>query len=134
MLQYGFRYFSNVTLFPENKEIDAIPVWLGNEKTVGVYIKKPVRAIAPRDGKALVKSAKIVYDAPLRAPVAKDAKIATLRITDVAGQVTQYPLYAAQEVAEASVGMQILKRMGFYVTSLLSRKERTPIEQPDGVE
>ncbi|MET0154504.1 MAG: D-alanyl-D-alanine carboxypeptidase family protein [Rickettsiales bacterium] len=123
MLQYGFRYFSNVTLFPADKPIDSLPVWLGDVSETGLYLKKPVRAVVPREGKALVRSAAVIYDSPLRAPIPKDAQIATLKLVDSSGKASFFPLFAAEEIREASLGMRILKRMNFYVrTTLLAKK------------
>jgi len=137
MLQYGFRYFKNVTLFPAGQPVDELPVWLGDASSVGAYLKEPVRTIAPREGKAQAVRATLTYDAPLRAPVAKDDRIATLHVTDASGRAADYPLFAMLEVKEASIGMRIVKRIGFYIGSLLSRKQDAApapaeeAEQPD---
>ena len=61
-----------------------------------------VRILLPRAANRKIK-ASIVYEGPLKAPIAKGDQVAKLRVTTQSNATTEVPLYAAQDVEQAGV-------------------------------
>jgi D-alanyl-D-alanine carboxypeptidase (penicillin-binding protein 5/6) len=111
LLNYGFRYFENKTLFNANQEIAQADIWLGEEKSVGLVSKEDILLSIP---KVLMDELeiKVTYNAPLPAPVSTEESIATLHVNIPDFGTHEYPLYAAKKIQP--VGW--IKKI-FYITS-----------------
>jgi D-alanyl-D-alanine carboxypeptidase (penicillin-binding protein 5/6) len=122
LLQYGFRYFDNKTLFGAEEKVGAVPVWLGAKSTVDAKLAGPVRAVVSKAGAPMKIDVRMVYSSPVNAPVKKGDKIAELHVGTGAGAAAVYPLYAGDSVERASIGMSMLKRAAYYFRSLMDRR------------
>jgi D-alanyl-D-alanine carboxypeptidase (penicillin-binding protein 5/6) len=97
LLEWGFREFENVVLFRAGDVIEEVPVHLGERRTVPLMGGRDVVVTLPRQWRRSLQ-AKLRYEAPIPAPVAKGQELGTL---DVAGQgvpANQYKLYAGADV------------------------------------
>ncbi|MEM7618916.1 MAG: D-alanyl-D-alanine carboxypeptidase family protein [Pseudomonadota bacterium] len=98
LLEWGFRSFKSFRLFNPDETVGYIRVW-GGEKT---YLpltgdENGVNIYLPRIGDSRLR-ASIVYDGPLKTPIKKGQKVASLRIRTQGSTSTQVPLYAAETV------------------------------------
>ena len=97
VMSAAFRDFDVVAPFDEGDALEAIPVYMGRDETVGLVLKDDVRLGVHRTERDDV-SARIDYrDAP--APIAAGDKLAELVLMRGGDEVERYPLYADADVA-----------------------------------
>ena len=100
LLEWGFSAWQARPLFAKGATVATARVQGGAAREVALVAASPVYAAIPRDTKQAI-ALRVVYSGPIAAPIAKDARVASLEVKvgdRVAGQV---PLYAARTVAEA---------------------------------
>lgn len=97
LLEWGFRAFEPREIFAAGVPIGEASVFGGARGRVALVSKKPVRLLAPR-GSGERLTARIVYEGPLRAPVAKGTLVGRLRITRGDVKALEMPVYAAEDV------------------------------------
>lgn len=117
MLRAAFADFEVSRPFTAGAQIAALPVYLGVEDTVPVRIEEDV-AVGHHRRAARDASARLVYDAPLKAPVSEGDVVGRL-IIDIPGAPTiERPVVAAASVArqglvgQATAGLMNLIRSG----------------------
>jgi D-alanyl-D-alanine carboxypeptidase (penicillin-binding protein 5/6) len=102
LIDWGYRTFENVRLFAPGDVIGEANVFGGDRPTVALVTRDSLNALMPRTGRDAVKG-RVVYQGPVRAPIAKGQPIGILELS-LAGQVIrQAPLYAAADVASGSL-------------------------------
>ncbi|MFV3076941.1 D-alanyl-D-alanine carboxypeptidase family protein [Niveispirillum fermenti] len=99
LLEWGWREFDNFTLFKAGETVDNLPVWLGTSETVPVVIQDQVKITMTHEQRQKMKVA-VLANAPIPAPVAKGAPVATLVISAPGMQNVELPLLAAVDVEE----------------------------------
>jgi D-alanyl-D-alanine carboxypeptidase (penicillin-binding protein 5/6) len=102
LLQWGFRSFEGKLLFEAGDRIGEADVYGGASPRVALTAAKPVRVLAPR-GSSEKLTAEIVYEGPLRPPVAKGQVVGRLKVRRGTVQALDVPLQAAEDVAEGSL-------------------------------
>lgn len=121
LLQYGFRYFVTRTLAPKDAVVGEADVWLGTSSEVKLRTGTAVVAAIPKTGKASLPEMKVVYEAPLDAPVKAGDKVAELQLFIGGQKMQSYPLFAVEDVEKAGPGMRVLKRIYYYLTNKMDR-------------
>lgn len=107
LLEWGFRAFEPRELFAAGAPIAEASVFGGAQGRVGLVTQKPVRVLVPR-GSADRLSARVVYEGPLRAPVAKGTRVGHLRVTRGDVKALEIPVYAADDVAQGTLSQRAL--------------------------
>lgn len=103
LLEYGFRNFKSYTLFDKGETVGDALVWGGTQRYVDLVGDDGVQILLPRSTGRNVR-AQIVYQGPLKPPIKKGDKIATLRVTSPDSTASnEVPLYAAEDVGVGSV-------------------------------
>jgi serine-type D-Ala-D-Ala carboxypeptidase (penicillin-binding protein 5/6) len=102
LLEWGFRAFDARQLFAPGDTISEAKVFGGDRGGVELVAKSAVRLLIPRGSSERVV-AKVIYTGPVRAPIAKGAEIARLRVTRGEVQALDIPLYARDEVPTGSM-------------------------------
>ena len=99
-MEWGFNAWQSRPLLTQGERIGEARVQLGSGSTVGLVAPRPLAVTYPR-GLGQNITARIVYQGPVRAPIAQGQHIADLVVTagDMPPQVT--PLVAAEAVGEA---------------------------------
>ena len=92
ILNWGFRSFEVKEVFPAGAAIGEAKVFGGEPASVNLVAKGPVRILVPRGSNDRVV-AKVIYQGPLRAPVASGAQVGKLLIQRGQVQVLDLPLY-----------------------------------------
>ena len=102
LLEWGYRAFEHVSLFSTGEVVGQARVFGGNAHQVDLISKVPVDLLVPRGSVDQIK-AQIVYQGPVRAPVAAGQPIGVIRITAATGLSKEAPLFAADDVPLGSM-------------------------------
>jgi D-alanyl-D-alanine carboxypeptidase (penicillin-binding protein 5/6) len=102
LMEWGFREFENVVLFRAADTIEEVPVWLGARKTVPLVGGRDVVATLPRGWRQSVQ-ARLRYDSPVPAPVAKGQELGRLEVSGRGVPPMALPLYAGADVERLGI-------------------------------
>ena len=116
ILQWGFKGFSDHKLFEGDQVVGQARVWGGSQIFVPLVGQDPITVTLPRYPVNQKLRAEVVYDTPLKPPIAKGDRIAVLSVTSTAGTTNKVPLYAAEDVERAGTmrrGLDSLFHLAF---------------------
>jgi serine-type D-Ala-D-Ala carboxypeptidase (penicillin-binding protein 5/6) len=99
-MNWGFRAWQARPLFAAGKEVAKAKVQLGDEDEVGLIAPRNLSVTIPA-GIGSNMRVKVVYDGPVKAPIAKGQHIANLVVQTGDTPPQTMPLVAAEEVEEA---------------------------------
>ncbi|WP_419808189.1 D-alanyl-D-alanine carboxypeptidase family protein [Sphingomonas sp.] len=99
-MDWGFRAWQARPIVAANRHVADAEVQLGDAGTVGLTTPK-VLSVALPSGATPVLQARIVYDGPIKAPIAKGAHVADLVVTSAGLPEQRLPLVAENAVGEA---------------------------------
>ena len=116
-MDWGFRAWTQQLVAPAGKVLDRAPVWLGESPTVGLMGPVDLKVTIPR-GFGGRRTAKIVYEGPIRAPIKRGQVIASLVVGVPGMPATRMPLVAAEDVAKAG----FLGRIGAAFRTVVLRR------------
>jgi serine-type D-Ala-D-Ala carboxypeptidase (penicillin-binding protein 5/6) len=102
LLDWGYRSFEPRVLFNASAVLGVAKVYGGEAATIGVASLVDIRTLVPKGDLSKV-TATIVYNAPLKAPIAKGAEIARLKVKRGDINVLDAPLVAVEAVNEGSL-------------------------------
>ena len=102
-MSWGFREFSNYTMFKNGQVIAEIPVWQGNEENIKLIVDHDIRRTLKKSSVNKIKMT-AVYDKPVAAPIKKGDKLGVIKV-DIPGQGNfEIPLTSDRDV----------KKLGFF--------------------
>ena len=119
LLDWAYQSFRNYDLFESGAVVETADVWLGEEETVPLVTERDVRISLPRASRRGLK-AKVVYEGPVPAPIAKGAKIASLVVTAPDFKTLEVPLVAGADVDRTGV----FGRLGAAISYMVWGAER----------
>ena len=119
LLDWAYQSFKNYDLFQSGAVVEQADVWLGEDETVPLVAERDVKISLPRSSRRGLK-AKVVYEGPVPAPIAKGAKIASLVITAPDFDTIEVPLVAGADVARVGV----FGRLGAAISYMVWGAER----------
>jgi D-alanyl-D-alanine carboxypeptidase (penicillin-binding protein 5/6) len=99
-MDWGFRAWQTKPLLQQGQKIGEAQVQMGSAGTVGLVAPRNLAATIPA-GMGQRMRAKIVYNGPLKAPIAQGAHVADLVVQADNMPELSLPLVAEDEVAEA---------------------------------
>ncbi len=99
-MDWGFRAWQSRPLFQQGHRIGEAEVQLGSSGTVGLVAPRNLAATIPA-GLGQRLQAKIVYQGPMKAPIAQGQHVADLVVQAEGLPVMTMPLVAEEEVPEA---------------------------------
>lgn len=112
LMSWGFREFSNYTLFKKNQVIAEIPVWLGSENNINLVVDHDVRRTLKKSSVNKVKMT-AVYDKPVTAPIKKGDRLGTIKV-DIPGQRNfEIPLTADRDVEKLGFFGRIVSNLHY---------------------
>ena len=101
MLEWGYRNFETRTLFAADQTLGYARVFGGATRSVKLMSPQPVKVmVAKQGGDKLI--ARVVYNGPVRAPVAAGQKVGVVRVWRGPNVAMESPVYAAESVAVGS--------------------------------
>jgi serine-type D-Ala-D-Ala carboxypeptidase (penicillin-binding protein 5/6) len=98
LLEWGFREFENVSLFRAGETVEEVPVHLGDRRTVPLVGGRDVVVTLPRQWRRNLQ-ARLRYDAPVAAPVAKGRELGRLEVSGQGVPAMSLPLLAGADVS-----------------------------------
>ncbi len=119
LMEWGFREFSNTTIFRAGDVVAEAPVWLGERDKVSLVAPRLVQVTGPA-GQAAQPRVVARFEGPLAAPIAKGTKLGTAAVTLADGRVVEYPLEAGADVARQGVLGRVATLLRYYVFGWLS--------------
>ena len=119
LLDWAYQSFRNYDLFESGAVVENADVWLGEEETVPLVTERDVRISLPRASRRGLK-AKVVYEGPVPAPIAKGTKIASLVVTAPDFKTLEVPLVAGADVDRTGV----FGRLGAAISYMVWGAER----------
>ena len=120
LMRVAFNDFVERTLYRPDDIVGDAAVFAGKAKTVPLVVNDDISLILHRADLDGVE-ATVVYDGPVKAPVAKWAQVGYLRIDTGADAPVEYPLYAGEGVA----GLSFFGRIGLAAKTLLAKPPET---------
>lgn len=114
LLEWGFREFSNVSLFKEGDMVESAEVWLGDKKRVPLVIDEDLTVTVPRNARKDMKVS-VVYDGPVPAPIVAGDRVADLVISSPGLEDRVIPLKAAESVNRLGFVGRILSAVKYIV-------------------
>lgn len=101
LLEWGFKSFSEATLFAPDEVVGYARVWGGERMYMPLVGSDGVSVVLPRFPANPKISAHIFYEGPLKPPLRKGERVAMLRVTTANDATSEVPLYAAEDVGKA---------------------------------
>ena len=114
LLEYGFRQFENYHLFGAGEPVVEADVWLGSRGTVPLIPSKDVVFSLSRDARRDLE-VKLVYDAPIPAPIRSGTELAHLEITAPGLEPRRVPLFAGETVQAANLFGRMGSALGYLI-------------------
>lgn len=101
-MDWGFRAWKAQPLFKKGTQVDIAEVQMGSATQVGLVAPRDLAVTLPRSASANI-SVKVVYTGPIKAPIAKGARIAELVVSTPDTPAQVMPLVAAADVEAAGI-------------------------------
>lgn len=114
-MDWGFRAWVQKTIAPAGKVLGSAPVWMGAEGEVPLVAPRDLKITMPR-GVGAGRTMRLVYDGPLKAPIAKGARVAELVVVTPGLPTARLPLVAGVAVEEAGA----LRKFGLKLRALVT--------------
>lgn len=102
LLNYGFKNFEVIPLYKKDQPVTSLRTWKGTDKKTDIGFRNDQFVTIPKGQRELLK-ATIETQQPLIAPIAKGAKMGTLKLSLNGKSYLELPLVALDNVALANV-------------------------------
>ncbi|MEL6487891.1 MAG: D-alanyl-D-alanine carboxypeptidase family protein [Pseudomonadota bacterium] len=102
LMEWGFGKFERKSLFSKGSQIGEARVQDGAERQVSLVTERDIAVSVPKALKPEMEL-HIIYDGPLRAPIAAGEQVATLEIRVDGVDTAHVPLLAGKDVAKAGL-------------------------------
>lgn len=119
LMEWGFREFTNTTIFRSGDTVVEAPVWLGAQDKVALVVGRPVQITAP-SGQPVSPRVVARFEGPLPAPLMKGTKVGTAAVTLPDGRVIEYPLEVGSDIARMGVVGRVATMIQHYLFGWLS--------------
>lgn len=119
LLEWGYREYTNATIFKAGDVIVEAPVWLGERDKVPLVITRNVQ-VTSAAGQPVQPRVVAKFDGPLPAPIAKGDKIGTVAVTLPDNRIIEYPLEAGASVEREGVIGRVTSLIRHYLLGWLS--------------
>ena len=100
LIQWGFSAFDRAPLFSRGELIGTARVQDGDSRQVGLFAERDIAVSVPKSLEGRLEL-NVIYDGPLRAPIAAGERVATLEVKVEGMATTRVPLLADKAVAKA---------------------------------
>lgn len=111
LLEWGFRAFGKVTLFPGREAIGEASVFGGAKGTVEVVSRRGIDLLLPLGTDDLLRG-RVVYDGPIRAPIDEGQAIGTLRIELDGRVIMEAPVEAGENIEQGTFQQRATDGLG----------------------
>ena len=102
LLEWGFRNVTAAKLFDVGETVSYARVWGGDRFYASLRAQGDLSVYLPRAPANPRLGAEVIYEGPLKAPIKKGDRVASLRVTSESGAVNEVALYAVEDIGRAS--------------------------------
>jgi len=114
LLTWGLTRFDLIEIAKINTPIENVEVWLGKKDKVGAYVKSDIYKTIPKARKQHLKVT-MVYNGPIQAPIKKDDILGKLKVTYKNELISEYDLFAFENVKKLNVFSRLIKSINFLI-------------------
>ena len=114
LLTYGITNFDTIKIAKKNEIFDNLGVWLGKKDVVNVYLKQDIYKTIRKARKKHLKGI-IEYQGPILAPILKDDVVAKLKIFYKDEIISEYDLFAFENVNKVNIFSRIIKSINYLI-------------------
>lgn len=119
LFDYGFDEYKKLTLFKKDQPVGKLKMWMGNKSEVEVAPNQEISFNVPAEKQLENIKVKINYLGPIYAPVAKGAKIATMKIEIKNYKTLEYSLFAKENVDKSGLFRRMSQVLRYKLRSFL---------------
>ncbi len=118
LLQWAYRDFKLVEIFPKDYLLGKAPVWVGTEDFIDLKTNSKIRELLPY-GKLNVIKAEVHLDSPIAAPIYKNQEIGKLKIlmpSFIEGdedRVVEYPIFSNSNISRGGFSKKFIATLKF---------------------
>ena len=112
IIEWGFREYSAFHLLDSGDEVGRARVWLGDSDTVPLVLAEDLLVTLPRAARDSL-DARIVYEGPVPAPIAKGQEVARLVIDAPGVETIDKPLLDGSDVGKPSMLLRMATVLGY---------------------
>lgn len=114
LINWGFREFDNYKILEQGQMVAEVPVWMGEEDSVGLVVNEDVVKTIAR-GKVIDTKMTVVFDKPVRAPIKKGDQLGIVKVEIPDREKFDVPLYADKDVDEVGVFGRIKRNLKYLI-------------------
>lgn len=114
LINWGFREFDNYKILEQGQMVAEVPVWMGEEDSVGLVVNEDVVKTIAR-GKVIDTKMTVVFDKPVRAPIKKGDQLGIVKVEIPDREKFDVPLYADKDVDEVGVFGRIKRNLKYRI-------------------
>ena len=114
LLNWGYREFGNYRLFAAKETVSQAAVWLGTAAAVPLVVDEELVVTMTRKARRAMKVS-VVYEGPIKAPIAKGARVAELKISAPGRDDLKVPLFAGADVGRRGLFGRLWAAAGYLV-------------------
>ena len=114
LIEYGYREFTNYSLFEAGETVVEADVWLGDAATVALVLEQSLEVTLRRKVRRKMEIT-VVYDGPIPAPIERGAPIARLILTAPETETIELPLVAGADVEKLGPISRIGAAIGYLI-------------------
>ena len=118
LLQWAYRDFKLVEIFPKDHLLGKAPVWVGAEDFIDLKTNSKISELLPY-GKLNVIKAEVHLDSPIAAPIYKNQEIGKLKIlmpSFIEGdedRVVEYPIFSNSNISRGGFSKKFVATLKF---------------------
>ena len=114
ILNWGLKKFDTVKIIKKDEIFTDLDVWLGNKKKVQVVSKENYFLTIPKRKKKTIKAI-LEYNGPLKAPIQKGEKVATLSVYVSDILKNEIDILAAEDVEKSNIFSRVFTSLNYLV-------------------
>lgn len=103
LLEWGYASITEVKLFDKDEVVTQARVWGGDRMWLPLVGDGPITIVLPKHPANQKITAEVVYKRPLKTPIKKGDRVATLRVTSTSRSTSEVALYAAEDVTPGGI-------------------------------
>jgi D-alanyl-D-alanine carboxypeptidase (penicillin-binding protein 5/6) len=103
LFEWGYASISDVKLFEKDEVVARARVWGGDRMWLPLVGAGPISIVLPKYPINQKLKAELIYKRPLKTPIRKGDRVATLRVTSTSKAVSEVPLLASEDVKPGGI-------------------------------